>query len=423
MRGQGRVYRPKVTNRGNGGEETAFWWLDYSVDGKRYRESSRTTNKREAVEMLPQRIEARRKGRAPARSSVTLSEFVDKHLSIKRSLGGLTDQWLAAAEKHLARAQEYFGGDRQVRTIDVVDVQEWAVSLRSLGLSGGTVRQHINSLSNLFKRAESHGLVPPGYNPVRNMQEKPKANRVEAKWLEVPDAALLLESARTYRPELIHGGRKPLVFPYELIATYLLTGGREDEVLGLEINDISFDRKTVRFRPNQWRRLKTSSSSRTVPLWPQLEEILRPFVFSSNHPPGRLLFPSSRMNDEVKVTDFRKVLDAVAERAGWSAGQIRSKMFRHTYCAARLQTLDHGEPVSPFTVGREMGHGGDKLVKEIYGHLGRNRHRAEVVEYRIAQHAAILGDRLARLEDLANKEANHPPVQVAKSLRARSSGG
>jgi hypothetical protein len=44
-------------------------------------------------------------------------------------------------------------------------------------------------------------------------------------------------------------------------------------------------------------------------------------------------------------------------RAGWNKGEIRSKMFRHTYCSARLQTLDGGAPVSPFTVSKELGHG------------------------------------------------------------------
>src|SRR5207248_1943601 len=77
-----------------------------------------------------------------------------------------------------------------------------------------------------------------------------------------------------------------------LIATLLLTGGRETEVLGLEVEDISFDRKTITFRPNAWRRLKTRRSARTVPLWPQLERILRPYVFGTDRPPTRLLFPS-----------------------------------------------------------------------------------------------------------------------------------
>jgi hypothetical protein len=42
------------------------------------------------------------------------------------------------------------------------------------------------------------------------------------------------------------------------------------------------------------------------------------------------------------VVELRKRLVAVAERAGWKPGEIRTKAFRHTYCAARLQTLDGG---------------------------------------------------------------------------------
>jgi integrase len=87
----------------------------------------------------------------------------------------------------------------------------------------------------------------------------------------------------------------------------------------------------------------------------------------------------------------------VAVRAGWRAGEIRTKTFRHTYCAARLQTLDAGAPVSPFTVSRELGHGSRAMVEEVYSHLGSIRHRAEVVEYRIEHHAKTLSEEIARL--------------------------
>jgi len=71
------------------------------------------------------------------------------------------------------------------------------------------------------------------------------------------------------------------------------------------------------------------------------------------------------------VTDFRKLLDAVAAfPGGWKAGEIRSKMFRHTYCAARLQTLDHGAPVSEYTVAKELGQGGETLIRRVYGPPG-----------------------------------------------------
>ncbi len=61
------------------------------------------------------------------------------------------------------------------------------------------------------------------------------------------------------------------------------------------------------------------------------------------------------------------------------------------YCAARLQTVDEGAAVSTYTVSREMGHGGEAMVRAVYGHLGQVCHRAEAVEYRIEQHVAKLG--------------------------------
>ena len=322
---------------------------------------------------------------------VTLGVFIDEHLVKKAEAGKVTARWLEENQHFLSRAKGYFGAKRNLSSITVDDVTRWAGRLlqsrpagrRSRVMSGGTVRHHLNALSNLFRRAQAEGYVHPGCNPVAAMLEKPTARHQEARWLEVHDAALLLEAARTHKRA------------YPLLAAFLLTGGRESEVLGLEVGDVSFDRKTVTFRPNDWRRLKTASSFRTVPLWPQLEKILRPYVFAADRPPSRLLFPSYRTGHEAMIVDFRKVLDAVAVRAGWKIGEIRSKMFRHSYCAARLQTLDQGTPVSPYTVARELGHGGDSMVKRVYGHLGHVRHRAKVVEYRVSQHTKVLGKRLA----------------------------
>jgi hypothetical protein len=37
------------------------------------------------------------------------------------------------------------------------------------------------------------------------------------------------------------------------------------------------------------------------------------------------------------------------------------------------------------------------MVRNVYGHLGQLRHRANAVEYRVEQHAAKLGDGLGAL--------------------------
>jgi integrase len=128
-----------------------------------------------------------------------------------------------------------------------------------------------------------------------------------------------------------------------------------------------------------------------VPQWLQLEEILRAYVFNPDRPPTTLLFPRYVGGREAMLTDFRKVVNRVTVPAGWEPGAITSKMFRHTYASSRLQTVDRGAPVALWTVEQELGHGSGDMIREVYGHLGSTRHRAEVVEYRPG--AARAGDR------------------------------
>lgn len=335
-------------------------------------------------------------------------------LNSDRDVIQFTDAWLAVTERYLERSFSYLGTERDPATITVADIRgliAWLGTVPTrrrdrvrpddhnarLTLSAVSIDHHLGALSNLFRRAISEGYVPPGFNPVAALMEKPKGKATEARWLEIHEAALLLEAARTYQaPE----EGTPCGHP--LIATFLLTGGRETEVYGLELDDVSFERKTITFRPNRWRRLKTQGSHRAVPLWPQLEAILRAYLKGLHRPTGELLFPSvareKSREPEAMLTDCRKLLDHIAKRAGWKRGEIRTKMFRHTYCAARLQTLDRGAPVPLYTVSRELGHASQTMVQRVYSHLGIVRHRAKVVEYRVHQHRDRLKGRLARLQ-------------------------
>ena len=324
-----------------------------------------------------------------------LDWYCVQHLEKKKKAGKVTRGWLGDSGMQLQRAVDFFGPDRDLRSITPQDGSEWASWLGTIQhgrggtLGGGTIRHHLNTLSNLYRRAVSEGYAT--INPIQAMLEKPTASREEAKWLEVPDAALFLEAARLHSPDLV---QRAFPHPYPLIATFLLTGGRMQEVLGLDVEDISFDRGTVTFRPNAHRRLKTSTSHRSVPMWPQLREALQEYVFGAGKVSG-LLFPSPMGTGMLQ--DLRKLLNAIGERASFAKGEITSKMFRHTYCAARLQTLDRGAPVSPWTVAKEMGHGGRSLIDRVYGHLGDVRHRSKVVEYRVEQHKGALGERLTAL--------------------------
>jgi len=364
-----------------------------------------TTDRDVATAVLAARIEelkAEAEGKPAAAKDkgqgATLAEYAAHHLERKARTGKVTEGWLAGAEMRLRRACEFFGAQRPLATISVKDVNAWVDWLAALPshrngretLSGGTVRHHLNDLSNLYRRAQGEEEVPIGYNPVSLMLDKPQAERHEARWLEPHEAALLLEAARLHKPDRAYAAG-PL---HEIIATMLLTGGRQAEVLGLAVDDISFERRCVTFRPHPWRGLKTRGSHRTVPLWPQLEDVLRAYLAGPDAPKGKLLFPSPNPralghDEERMFRDVRRPLDTIAESAGWAPGEVRPHALRHTYTAARLQTLDRGAPVSVYTVARELGHGGTTMVERVYGHLGELRHRSEVVEYRPAIIAKI----------------------------------
>lgn len=453
-------------------------------DGETMATSDEDVARKLAAELVEE-LERRRRSRhlLEIQRESTLAEYAAYHLEQKAASGAATEAWLAQCELHLRSATEFLGVDRALDTIGVEDIQRWAAHLarrparrpgrcpecggrnlslsglaascakcehawRVAPLSGGSRRKYLNSLSNLYRRAQGEGYVPPGFNPVASLMEKPRARRKEARWLEVHEAALLLEAARLFVPER---PETTMPYVYPLLATFLLTGGRAKEVLGLEWDDVSFDRKTITFRPNRWRGLKTGTSRRVVRLWPQLQEILQDYLTSLPGPPGRLLFPSVRTNEkeaERMVTDVRKLLDAVAGRCRWEEGEIRTRRFRHTYCAARIQTLDNGAPVSLYTVARELGHGGLALVHRVYSHLGEVRHRSEVVEYRVDEFADLLGERLVAVRSQPRKAPQcrgtastgercrvrvnlsadglclwHDPARKEEARRARGKGG
>ena len=63
-RGTGLVYQPTYVNKGTGERKAAFtWWIQYSVRGRRFRESSGSRNRTEAERLLRERLEAAAQGK------------------------------------------------------------------------------------------------------------------------------------------------------------------------------------------------------------------------------------------------------------------------------------------------------------------------------------------------------------------------
>src|SRR5256886_6540172 len=243
--------RRRIYWRERGGTRRAYADLrDYAdVGGGREAliargEKLATTDATTAQVLLARRLEdldGARRGRTlhGETPGATLADFASAHLVAKAESQKFTEHWLEVTEKCLDRAAEFFGAERDLASITVADVRRWTNDLlaapngRKGTMSASSVRHHLSCLSNLYKRARAERVVPSGYDPVGDFDEKPSPRRGEAKWLELPDSAVLLEAARTHRPASGQGGWRPGSFAYQLIATFLPTGGRAAEGLGV----------------------------------------------------------------------------------------------------------------------------------------------------------------------------------------------
>src|SRR5256885_17182867 len=95
------IVRPRVRGRA-----VATWWLDYSLDGTRHREPAHTRGKREALEVLRQRIGDRKSGQVVGRPDrVTLA---DLQAGLERYYHREDNRSLRRAQQALTHLNRFF---------------------------------------------------------------------------------------------------------------------------------------------------------------------------------------------------------------------------------------------------------------------------------------------------------------------------
>ncbi len=109
-RGTGLVYQPTYVDKGTGERKAAStWWIQYSVRGRRFRESSGSRNRTEAEKLLQERLEAAAQGkpvgpRAGKARSRTLRGFCSTTTALTRGvvLSAWRTRWAICADISVA---------------------------------------------------------------------------------------------------------------------------------------------------------------------------------------------------------------------------------------------------------------------------------------------------------------------------------
>src|SRR5512143_2154626 len=182
MRGQGRVYRPRARGR-----EVATWWLDYSVDGARHREPAHTKVKREALEVLRQRIGDRKSGKVVGRPD--RATLADLRASLERHYQREDNRSLRRAQQAFDHLDRFFGVKARVMRITKPRVGEYIERRIAEGAARGTVCYEVRILGAAFSVAVEDELLA-----VRPVFKLPTLRNARSGFFEQGDfAALVVE--------------------------------------------------------------------------------------------------------------------------------------------------------------------------------------------------------------------------------------
>jgi integrase len=167
-RGNGRVFQPKYTHNGRR-VVSKLWWLDYSLDGRRHRESAETDDRSVALERLRQKLSGAHNGEEWSETSATFDDLekriIENYTKKNRNLRVLKVCRLPPLRRHL--------GNMQARDIDEARINRYAserknekkmiggkLKIRSKNcVSGPTVNRELTTLRRMLNLAYEARMI------------------------------------------------------------------------------------------------------------------------------------------------------------------------------------------------------------------------------------------------------------------------
>ena len=322
--------------------ENDIWWIEYWVDGRRIRESTKTTNRRVAERALASRLGEIVQGRfklEKVRKSPRLSEYCQVYLdwakehkkSLRRDLTSI---------KHLEGAF----GNKKLSDIHPFHVESYKIRRRSEKtpkggeVQPGTINRELACLKRMLNLAVQWDMLE--YNQIQGVKlfKEPKG---PVRFLSEEEAARLIEACNaTFRP---------------IVITALNTGMRLNEILTL-----TWDR--VDFRNRSLSLIQTKNDEpRQVPLNQTMAELLKEIPKRSKY-----VF-TSKLGERYHCV--KRAFQTATRNAGIE--NFRFHDLRHTWASHLVMS-----GVDLLTV-KEMGGWKSLEMVQRYAHLsGEHRTRA-----------------------------------------------
>lgn len=231
------------------------------------------------------------------------------------------------------------------------EAQQVFVTRLSRTVARKTVLNVVGTLSTMLKKAKEWGyLCEPVDSSSLEFPQEPV--RPEPRFFTAEQVRDILEAAK-----------EPFHTMFSVLA---MTGIRAGELLGLQVDDLDFERKLIHIRRSVWcgriQTTKSRASMKPLPMPALLSEILRDYLKGWKPSPMQLLFANrlGRSYSANKVVQKRlwPILDSLKiPRCGLHA-------FRHTHSSLLLEL---GAP--PTVAQEQLRHSDPRITLGIYSHV------------------------------------------------------
>jgi hypothetical protein len=191
-RGTGNVYRPTYRDKRTDDVRTsAVWWVRWSCRGKIYRQSSRSTNRADAIRLLRRKLGEAGLGRvhSPEVERTSLEDMCQMLLNDYRTNRRRSLERVGAALAHL---EEHLGGTRAC-DLTTDRITAYVAARQAAMAANATINRELAALKRMFRLAEIAGKVAQRpYIPMLQEDDARKgffaAPEFRAVLAELPDA-------------------------------------------------------------------------------------------------------------------------------------------------------------------------------------------------------------------------------------------
>jgi integrase len=297
-RGMGFLFQPSYRDKKTGEQKTvATWWVSYSVHGKRHKESSKSTNRADAVRLLKKRIGEVQAGKAVGNAveRTTLDDLLamveaDYTANARRS----ADRIKYAA----AHLREFFSADCKAREITSDRITSYLAHRLDEGAARATANYEQSLLNRGFRLALRAGKVAS--TPAIRML---RCDNVRSGFFEREQ----FEAVRQHLPEHL----QPLV-----TAGYL-TGWRRGELLSRQWRHVDLKAGWMRLEVGETK----NGKGRAFPInaLPELRDLLlaqRERISTLEKETGSIVPLVFANPDGSPISDFRKTWRSACRAAG-----------------------------------------------------------------------------------------------------------